>query len=311
MKKAGGWGKPWRRPACRNRTSPFQRRTATRLHNPGATVTIPDGASLEEALSRITHLSIGAHQDDSEIMAFHGILECLRKNPGGFGAVTCTNGASSPRSGAYAGLSDEDMARVRRLEQEKAAEVGRYGLLIQLDYTSADIKSGARGDLVSDLTVILRTIKPGIVYTHNPFDKHDTHLAVAFAALDALRRLPPEETPKAVYGCEVWRSLDWLEDADKIPLDVSGGGSLLRKLLNTYRSQLEGGKRYDLATLGRQRANATYFQSHAVDRSEALWFAMALTPLVKKPDMNMEEYLAVFLDKFRKRSLEKIKTDKG
>ena len=37
---------------------------------------IPDDATIESALNRTTHLAIGAHSDDLEIMAYHGIVNC-------------------------------------------------------------------------------------------------------------------------------------------------------------------------------------------------------------------------------------------
>ena len=39
-------------------------------------------------------------------------------------------------------------------------------------------------------------------------------------SLAALRRLPADQRPKRVLGCEVWRDLDWLVDADKQVLDA-------------------------------------------------------------------------------------------
>ncbi|MGK0456064.1 MAG: hypothetical protein ACJAUA_000354, partial [Zhongshania aliphaticivorans] len=35
---------------------------------------IPDSLPVDKALDRTTHLGIGAHQDDLEFMALHGIL---------------------------------------------------------------------------------------------------------------------------------------------------------------------------------------------------------------------------------------------
>ena len=46
----------------------------------GSEAFVPDGAPLSTALARTTHLGIGAHPDDLEIMACHGILECYRNN---------------------------------------------------------------------------------------------------------------------------------------------------------------------------------------------------------------------------------------
>jgi LmbE family N-acetylglucosaminyl deacetylase len=274
---------------------------------PDASVFVPDGLDVQAAFRRVTHLGIGAHQDDLEIMAFHGIETCFTSRELWFGAVTCTDGAGSPRAGAYAAFSDGEMAALRRREQEKAALLGNYGALVQLNYTSAEVKDVGTGRLKSDLIKVLRAARPEVVYTHNPADKHDTHLAVAFTVLAALRELAPEERPTTVYGCEVWRGLDWMDDADKVPLDVSCRETLSTALIGVYDSQVEGGKRYDLATLGRRRANASYFQSHQTDEAEQLWFAMDLTPLVLDDSLDVGRFVLGHVDKFRKSVEEKIK----
>lgn len=112
-----------------------------KLHNASNSIFIPDGKPEGEALSRITHLGIGAHQDDLEFMAFHGILSCFARDEKWFGGVTCTNGAGSSRCGPYAACSDERMMAIRRQEQNTAATVGGYGAMIQLDYPSSEVKS--------------------------------------------------------------------------------------------------------------------------------------------------------------------------
>ena len=91
-----------------------------KLHNGMAEIYMPDGLPVADALKRITHLGIGAHQDDLEFMAFHGILECFASETKWFGGVTCTNGSGSSRTGAYADFTDEQMMQVRRREQNAA-----------------------------------------------------------------------------------------------------------------------------------------------------------------------------------------------
>ncbi len=274
---------------------------------PDASVFVPDGLPVEDAFRRVTHLGVGAHQDDLEIMAFHGILKCFNSRDLWFGAVTCTNGGGSPRAGEYASFTDEEMAALRRREQEKAAVLGNYGALVQLDFASAEVKDVGTGRLRADLVKLLRATRPEVLYTHNPADKHDTHLAVVFTAIAALRELEAGERPAAVYGCEVWRGLDWMDDADKVPLDVGRRENLSLGLIGVYDSQVEGGKRYDLATLGRRRANASYFQSHQTDEVEQLWFAMDLTPLVLDDTIDVGRFVLGHIDKFRKSVEEKIK----
>ena len=108
-----------------------------KLHQSTAEVFVPDGKPADVALKRITHLGIGAHQDDLEFMAFHGILECFASDNKSFGGVTCTNGSGSARTGPYANFTDAQMMEVRRGEQRAAAIVGRYGLMVQLEVTSS------------------------------------------------------------------------------------------------------------------------------------------------------------------------------
>ena len=278
-----------------------------KFFKPDAGVFIPDGMAAEDAFRRVTHLGIGAHQDDVEIMAFHGIQKCFTSQELWFGAVTATDGAGSPRAGEYASWSDADMAKLRRREQEKAAILGNYGALVQLNYTSAEVKDVGTGRLKSDLVKILGLVRPEVVYTHNPADKHDTHAAVAFTALAAMRELDPADRPATVYGCEVWRGLDWMDDADKVALDVSCRETLSMGLIGVYDSQVEGGKRYDLATAGRRRANASYFQSHETDQAEQLWFAMDLTPLVRDDTIDVGRFVLGHVDKFRASVENKIK----
>ena len=269
-----------------------------KLHNASAQIFVPDGQPVADALKRITHLGIGAHQDDLEFMAFHGVLECFASDTKWFGGVTCTNGGGSARSGAYAQFTDAQMMAVRRTEQNSAATVGQYGVMIQLDYPSGAVKSATDPSLKNDLKEILAATRPDVVYTHNPADKHDTHIGVVVAALQAMRELPREQRPQKVVGCEIWRNLDWLPDADKVLMDVSGHDNLAAALNGIFDSQIAGGKRYDLATLGRRAANATFFESHATDKTTQLVFGMDLTPVVADESKRIVDYVSAFLGAF-------------
>src|SRR4051812_18091409 len=98
-----------------------------KLSRASAEVFVPDQVPLALALPRTTHLGIGAHHDDLEIMAAHGILECFGRADRWFTGVVVTDGAGSARDFEYAAHTDEQLKAVRRLEQKKAAYVGEYG----------------------------------------------------------------------------------------------------------------------------------------------------------------------------------------
>lgn len=263
-----------------------------------AEIYIPDGCPQEAAMTRATHMGIGAHQDDLEILALHGILGCFGSKDKWFAGVDVTDGAGSARSGLYASYTDEQMKAVRRVEQKKAAFVGEYGMQAQLDYSSAEAKDPGNRGPVDDIKAILSACRPSVVYTHNLADKHDTHVSVALRVIQAIRELPENQRPTTLYGCEAWRDLDWLSDEDKALHDCSGRENLAAALIGVFDSQVGGGKRYDLASVARRRANATYLTSHSTDTATELAFAMDLTPLIRDISLDPAEFVAVHTRKF-------------
>ncbi len=269
-----------------------------RFHLDSADFFVPDGVAEEAALARTTHMTISAHHDDIEIMAASAILECFQSEQRWFTGVVMTDGRGSPRDSLYKDYSDEEMRKVRIKEQRKAAVVGEYAVQVILDHPSKAIKDGANLQPVDDLVQLFQAARPQFVFTHNLADKHDTHVGTTLKVIAALRRLPPAGRPQKLYGCEVWRDLDWMLDEDKVPLDLTQHENLQAALLGVYDSQIAGGKRYDLASMGRRRANATYFASHGVDTSQGLSFAMELTPLILDDTLSPAAFVGEQIQRF-------------
>jgi LmbE family N-acetylglucosaminyl deacetylase len=270
-----------------------------RFYQMGAEIFIPDGLEVAAALARTTHMAIAAHQDDIEIMAAAPILTCFQQPDLWFSGVVVTDGRGSPRAGLYANYSDEDMRHVRFKEQKKAAIVGEYAAQVLLDFPSKAVKDAANLRTVEDIAALLRAAHPREVYTHNLADKHETHVAVALRVIAAIRGLPEAERPQKLFGCEVWRDLDWMMDGDKVTLDVTNNENLQAALVGVFDSQISGGKRYDLAALGRRRANATYFESHGVDQTLGMAYAMDLTPLMFNVQQDPAAYVQDFIQRFQ------------
>ena len=268
------------------------------FHFSTAEIFVPDQQPVEPALARTTHLAIAAHQDDIEIMAAGPILECFQREDRWFTGVVVTDGRGSPRDDLYKNYSDEDMRQVRFKEQRKAAVIGEYAAQVMLDYPSKMIKDGSCQEPVRDLAKLIEASQPDFIFTHNLADKHDTHVGVAIKVIAALRSLPVTSRPKGLYGCEVWRDLDWMVDTDKVPFDLTGHENLQAALLGVFDSQIAGGKRYDLATMGRRRAHATYFESHGVDLTQGLSFAMDLTPLILNPSLEVTRFVDEHIQRF-------------
>ena len=118
-------------------------------------------------------------------------------------------------------------------------------------------------------------------------------------SIEALRRLPADQRPRQTWGCEIWRGLDWLIDEDKGLLPTSARPNLQASLNGVFDSQIQGGKRYDLAVMGRRLANATFFESHAADSETGFTWAMDLGPLVRDETLDIADYTLGYVERLK------------
>lgn len=270
-----------------------------KFSRPEADVFLPAGGDAAQALARTTHLCVIAHQDDIEINAYPAVTECLGRADRFFTGVVMTNGAGSARTGKFAHVTDAQMQVIRRDEQRAAAVLGNYNLQLQLAHPSSDVKQAGHAGVTADLAAIFGGCRPEVVYLHQPADKHDTHVACFLRCIEALRALPRDRRPARVLGVEGWRDLDWIADNEKVAMDASANPDLAAKLVGVFESQIAGGKRYDLAAMGRRLANATFFNSHATDQTNAISLAMDLTPLVRDDTLSVREFALGHIDRLR------------
>lgn len=278
-----------------------------KLNKQSAEIYIPNKEDALKAITKTTHMAIGAHQDDLEIMAYHGIEVCYQSDTNSFFGVVVTNGSGSARDNIYKDYTDEEMIEVRKVEQKAAANLGEFGALALLDYPSEEVKEKNNERIVKELAELIRLSAPETMYTHNLADKHDTHIGVVTKVIKAIRSLPQEIRPTTLLGCEVWRNLDWLNDDEKVYLDVSNRPDLAADLVEVFESQIIGGKRYDKATIGRRLANATFSSSHTVDECDAITYAMDLTPLIRDDELSVIDFVTSTIDRFKNDVKDKVK----
>lgn len=247
---------------------------------------------------KTTHLAIVAHQDDAEIIGYSGIHRCYQSSEQWFSCITLTNGSGASRGGKYQNISDHELSVIRQSEQIKAAQLGEYAYCQQWLCNSKELKTH-QTHAINQLANTIAITRPDTVYTHNPFDKHATHITVMNIALQAIKQVQnndPTYTPK-VYGVEVWGSLDWLPELYRIDLDCSPMPNLEQALIGLYDSQIDGNKGYDTAVLGRRLSNATFHSSHSEDTLRSSNIALDLS-LVANGTLSLKSYSQEILDVF-------------
>jgi len=266
------------------------------LSSPNARIFCPAGGAPLEALRATRQLGVVAHADDLEIAAIKGILDAYDAPTPSFTGVVVCDGAGAARQGGSPAAVNE-VRREREREQERAAELGRYAAVVFLAHPSASVRSGEPAVGV-DLTQVLAETSADVVYTHSPLDAHDTHVAVVMELLEVLRRLPLERRPARVVGCEVWRDLDWLPEPHRVALDVGAQRELQGELLRAFSSQV-GGKRYDLAALGRRQAHATFRHADRPDETAGVVFGVDLAPLLVPEAPSVEQFVLDLIETFK------------
>lgn len=256
-----------------------------------------NNASIEDILERTTHLCIAAHPDDVEIMAFHGINECFLSESNYFTAVIVTDGRGGERCKSYSAMSDDEFINVRKQEQIKASLIGEYNAVIFLNHSSEILKNNQHDRAIIDILNILNLSKPRYIYTHSPFDNHNTHTAVCNSLIVAAKLYENYSTIRNIYGCEVWGSLDWLPVTRKVGLDVSSNINLQRALLGVFDTQMARGKFFDEASIGKRKYNATFESALSEDRSLGLTYAIELKKTLE-PTETLQSFITNVINEF-------------
>ena len=261
----------------------------------------PLGLNFAEAKARTRVLAIGAHPDDLEFMCVEPIARCLPQE--NFGGLIVTSGSGSLRALEHEKLSDAEYAELRWEEQKHAARIGRYAFVDSLNLESAELreKSGL-ARLTASLKTYLIECNPDELYMHQPFDRHASHVRVCFALLEALRQLDPGQRPARIFGCEVWRNLDWAPKSSKELRPLSREDlELQRKLASVFVSQADpvNAKNYVEALVGRKISNAVFQEGLTGDSGAAQEVFVNLGPWVNSSHSWKElgdKYLAEFCE---------------
>jgi len=92
-----------------------------------------------------------------------------------------------------------------------------------------------------------------------------------------------------------------------VPMAVSARPELANALNEVFATQIVGGKRYDLAVLGRRIANATFHDAHASDQETSLQWALDMTPLMNDPKLDVIEYTLGFVERLKQDIADRLK----
>lgn len=224
--------------------------------------------ALQNALQHATDVSVGAHQDDVEIMSGPMLLKTVADPAKHWLSVIVTDGAASQSllSDTVAELTPKQLTDMRQREQREAAQLTGTPV-IQLKYPSAAVNghmgSGKKQEVAFALGTLFSAM-PNVeqVFGHNHIDKHETHLATLSVQTAALRAAQKDNPKlKKVYGMEVWGGLTGIPETDlsMFIADSKDEMDTIGAMIKVYQSQIIGQQRdYAETTTARMSAHGGY-----------------------------------------------------
>lgn len=218
-------------------------------------------------------LIIAAHPDDAEFGAAGTIAKWTAEGKEVFYAI-CTNGDKGSNDPQ---MTSEKLAKIRRQEQQAAADVLGVKEVVFLDHPDGGLEDTPqfRGELVR----LIRYFRPLAIVTADPYRKyvwHRDHRIAAQAALDAIypfardRLSYPEHLATGLLPHKVGQVYCWAADEPNVFIDISQTFERKLKALLCHRSQVSshGG---DFAARVRGRA-ADLGKPKGIPLAEAFYF---------------------------------------
>ena len=202
-------------------------------------------------------LVVSPHPDDMEIGMGGTVSKLITQ---GFNIISCV-ATDGRRSTSVSGLSQDEVATIRRMEAREAALI--LGINELFFWNLPHLKStGNLKEMREKLEEVISHFKPAEIFaTHPTIDKHPTHQTVSKLLLDVLRKMGKKESliPKRIRCYEVWTPF---ERYDRVE-DISDYIEKKKAAINAHKSQLEY-KDYTEGILGLNRYRAVFNNTSGV-----------------------------------------------
>lgn len=261
----------------------------------------PAGSNIQSALAKANSIAVVAHADDALIMlpdqatavgGTSGLIEIL-----------VTDGAGSVLPPGC--RTQSELVALREHEEIRVAQRAGFGGVIFLRASSATVRDTGERRVTQSIAAILACTHPEILVTHNPFDRHPTHLAVLARVLDAICRVPRRAWPLRLLGGEVWGGLDFLPAEIVQAHDISAQIETIGELMRLYETQ-NINQHYDLGAVGRYLSHATFHSSHARNEAVAMALTIDMTALLGRPASSLPDFVVRWFDRARNDQLTRL-----
>jgi LmbE family N-acetylglucosaminyl deacetylase len=233
---------------------------------------------------------ISPHPDDDVLGAGGVMIEAAEKGRAVF-SVTVTDGRGSPRKGRD--ISDEEMVEFREKESMAALKVvGAMGGFY-FRVKSSDLEGEGGQEVEQGLKGLFEWLTPSEVFLPAPYERHKTHQRVTGLSLEALRSMA---APKpSLFGYSLW---GWFfGEKQRLVRDIS---PFIRKKVEAvlaHATQIAY-KNYQQGILGRNNAEAIFWESHEIQKASFVETFLNMTELLERKNLSLDDFIREDVESF-------------
>ena len=256
-----------------------------------AFIALQENSSLDDFRGRKDNLVIISPHPDDDVLGAGGVMiEAAEKGRAVF-SVTVTDGRGSPRKGPV--ISDEEMVERRQKESMAALKVVGAAGGFYFKRRSSDLEGERGKEVVRDLKALFEWLIPAEVYLPAPYERHKTHQKVTRLTLEALR-LSTASNP-FLFGYNLWGG--FFGEKKRCLKDIS---PFIRKKVESVlaHSTQIAYKNYQQGILGRNNADAIFWESHDIQRASFVEVFLDMTELLERKNVSLDHFIREDMESF-------------
>ncbi len=257
----------------------------------GKFIAIQEGKSLDEFRGCGANLVVLSPHPDDDVLGAGGVMiEAAEKGRAVF-SVTVTDGRGSPRKGPA--ISDEEMVERRQKESMAALKVVGAAGGFYFRRRSSDLEGEGGKEVEKDLKGLFEWLTPSEVYLPAPYERHKTHQKVTRLALGALRSFT---TPTPfLFGYSLWGG--FFGEKKRLVRDISPSIRKKVEAVLAHSTQIAY-KNYQQGILGRNNADAIFWESHDIQRASFVETFLDMTELLERKDLTLDNFIREDVESF-------------
>jgi LmbE family N-acetylglucosaminyl deacetylase len=254
-------------------------------------IPLQEGLSLDHFRGRSGNLVVISPHPDDDVLGAGGVMIGAAEEARGVFSVTVTDGRGSPQKGPK--ISEEEMVDRRQKESMAALKVVGAAGGFYFRRRNSDLEGGEGKGVEKDLKDLFEYMAPDEVYLPAPYERHKTHQKVSRLAIAALRS---STAPRPfLLGYSLWGG--FFGGKKRIVKDISPFIKKKVEAVLAHSTQIAY-KNYQQGILGRNNADAIFWESHDIQRASFVETFLDMTELLEAKELSLKDFIHQDVESF-------------